>query len=134
VFEHTSAGDSRTLFASSGLITVLDMLAVDKIQTVSDANLTYGIAVRQWRTSHGNLNIVKHRLLSRGGPDYASGGIIVDVKKIARRPLAGRDTKILKNRQNNGVDGYVDEYLTEVGLQISNPEVHGTILAVGAAA
>lgn len=134
VFEHTASGSSRTLLASSPLITVLDMLAVDKIQTVSDSNLTYGIAVSQWRTSHGTLNIVKHRLLSRGGPDYSAGGLLVDVKKIKRRPLSGRDTKILKNRQNPGVDGYIDEYLTEVGLQISNPEVHGSILAVGAAA
>lgn len=134
VFAHTASGDSRTLFASAKLISVLDMLAVDKIRTVSDSSLTYGIAVRQWQTSHGNLNIVKHRLLADGGTDYAQGGLIVDLKKLKRRPLAGRDTKLKKNRQNPGVDGWVDEYMTEVGLELSNPEVHGSILYAGAAA
>ena len=133
VFEHTAAGDSRTLFCSAPVITVLDMLAMDKIQTVSDPNLTYGIAVRQWRTSHGNLNIVKHRLLATL-PDYLDGAIAVDLKKLSMRPLAGRSTKLLKNRQDNGVDGWVDEYITEVGLEIANPEVHGTLKNVGAAA
>jgi len=134
VFEHTSAGDSRTLFCSSPVITVLDMLAMDKIQTVSDPNLTYGIAVRQWRTSHGNLNIVKHRLLKDGGSDYEDGAIAVDIKKLMLRPMTGRNTKLLKNRQDNDVDGWVDEYMTEIGLQLANPEVHGSLLNVGAAA
>lgn len=134
LFAHTTSGDSRLLLASAPLITALDMLAVDKIHTVSDPNLTYGIAVRQYQTAHGNLNIVKHRLLSEGGSDYANGGIAVDVKKLMDRPLAGGGTKLYTDRNGNGIDGWQDEYLTESGFQLANAEVHGTILDVGAVA
>lgn len=134
VFAHTTSGDSRLLLAAAPVITVLDMLAVDKIRTVNDPNMTYGIAVRQWLTSHGNLNIVKHRLLADGGPDYAAGALAVDLKKVKMRTLAGRSTALKRNRQGPGVDGWIDEYLTECGLQFANAEVHGKLLAVGAAA
>jgi len=135
VFAHTTSGDSRLLLASAPLITVLDMLAVDKIRTVNDPSMTFGIAVRQWLTSHGTLNIVKHRLMGDGGsPDYSNGGLCVDVKKLKMRTLAGRGTSLKRNRQNPGVDGWVDEYMAEVGLQLANAEVHGSILNVGAAA
>lgn len=127
VFAHTASGDSRTLLGGPSFITVLDMLAVDKIRTVSDSALTYGIAVRQYQTSHGTLNIVKHRILSDLGTDYARGALIVDPKKLRLRTLSGRATKLMKNRQGPGVDGWVDEYLCEVGAQTMNAEVHGVI-------
>ncbi len=127
VFAHTASGDTRTLFASAPLITVLDMIAIDKIRTVSDASMTYGIAVKEWQTSHGRLLIVKHRLLGDVGVALGRGGIIVDTKKLGLRTLAGRATKLMKNRQAPGVDGWIDEYIAELGLQFETPEVHGQI-------
>lgn len=127
VFAHTASGDSRTLLGGPSFITVLDMLAVDKIRTVSDSSLSYGIAVRQWQTSHGTLNIVKHRILSDFGTAFARGALVIDPKKLRMRTLSGRATKLLKNRQSPGVDGWVDEYLCEVGAQTMNEEVHGVI-------
>lgn len=127
VFEHTASGDTRTLFASAPLITVLDMLAVDKIRTVSDPDLNFGIAVREWVTSHGRLLIVKHRLLGDVGTALGRGGIIVDAKKLGQRTLSGRAIKLMKNRQANGVDGWIDEYIGEFGSQTRNAEVHGVI-------
>ena len=127
VFLHTASGDSRTLLAGSAFVTVLDMLAVDKIRTVNDKSMSYGIAVRQWVTAHGTLNIVKHRILSDFGTAYARGALILDPKKLSMRTLQGRGTKLMKNRQGPGVDGWVDEYIAEIGAQLKNPEVHGVI-------
>jgi hypothetical protein len=134
VFAHTASGDTRTLMASPPLITVLDMIAVDKIKTVSDSSLTYGIAVKEWQTSHGRLLIVKHRLLGDIGPALGRGGILVDTKKLAQRTLAGRSIKLMKNRQGPGIDGWIDEYIGELGLEFRNPEVHGSIKNVALAA
>jgi hypothetical protein len=127
VFAHTASGDSRTVMAGTSLVTAFDMLAVDKIRTVSDSSLTYGIAVKEWQTSHGRLLIVKHRILSDLGTAYARGALIVDAKRLGTRTLAGRATKLMKNRQGPGVDGWVDEYIAEMGAQCRNPEVHGVI-------
>jgi hypothetical protein len=127
VFAHTASGDTRTLFASAPLITVLDQIAVDKIRTVSDPDLNYGIAVREYVTSHGRLLIVKHRLIGDIGTALGRGGIIVDTKKLGIRTMAGRGVKLKRNRQNPGVDGWVDEYISEQGLEFRNAEVHGQI-------
>lgn len=134
VFAHTTSGDSRVLLAGAPFITVMDMLAVDKIRTVNDPKMTYGIAVRQWLTSHGTLNIMKHRILADLGNDLNRGGLIVDAKKLGLRTLAGRATKLKKDRQGPGVDGWVDEYLTEIGFKVANPEVHGLVREAALAA
>lgn len=134
IFAHTASGDSRTLFAGTPFITVLDQMAVDKIRTVSDASMTYGIAVKQYQTFHGTLNVIKHRILSDLGADIARGGLIVDVKKLGLRTLAGRSTKLKKNIQAPDIDGFIDEYKAELGFKVANPEVHGTIREAALAA
>jgi hypothetical protein len=135
IFAHTSSGDSRVLFCSPQVITAIDQLAADRIRLVP-SDKTYGIAVKQWLTGHGTLNIIKHRLLEfgAGGDGYGDWAFAVDPKMLKMRTLSGGSTKLLMNRQGNGVDGWVDEYLTEVGLQLTNPEVHGVLKNVGAAA
>ena len=137
VFLHTASGDSRVLFCSAPVITAFDQLAAERIRLVP-SDRTYGIAVRQFLTSHGTLNIVKHRLLENGNGVNAQGygdwALAVDPKKLTMRTLSGGSTKLLMNRQGNGVDGWIDEYLTEVGLEFNNPEVHGILKNVGAAA
>lgn len=138
VFQHTASGDSRVLFCSPAVISALDMLAVGKIRTVNDPSMTYGISVKQYLTSHGTLNIVKHRLLAEGalgaGTAFGDWALAVDPKMLTARPLSGGTTQLKMDRQVNGVDGWIDEYLTEMGLQITNPEVHGILKNVGAAA
>lgn len=136
LFAHTASGDSRVLFASPQVITAVDQLAAERIRLVP-SDKTYGIAVRQLLTSHGTLNIVKHRLLefgASGTQGYGDWAFCVDPKMLKMRTLSGGSTKLLVNRQGPGVDGWIDEYLTEVGLQFSNAEVHGILKNVGAAA
>lgn len=134
IFAHTNAGDSRTLFAGTPFITVLDQMAVDKIRTVNDPSMTYGIAVKQYLTFHGTLNVIKHRILADLGTALNRGGLIVDVKKLGTRTLSGRATKLKKNIQAPDVDGWIDEYKAELGFQVASPEVHGTIKSAALAA
>jgi hypothetical protein len=134
VFHHTSSGDSRTLFASPLVVSAFDMLGIEAVR-LQPAENTFGLAVNQLVTSHGTLNIVKHRLLENGpgGFGYGNWGFLVDVKRLTNRPLVGRATVLKVDRQSPGRDGWIDEYLTESGLQITNPEVHGIMKNVGRA-
>jgi hypothetical protein len=134
VFQHTASGDTRTLMASTPLITILNQLAVDKMRTVSDPKLTYGIAVKEWVTGHGRLLIVKHRGLGDAGTVLGRGGIVVDAKKLAQRTLAGRDVKLQKDVHDRGDDGWKDQYFCEIGFQAANAEVHGLIKSAALAA
>jgi Family of unknown function (DUF5309) len=134
IFARTASGDTRTLFAGTPFITVLDQMAVDKIRTVNDPSMTYGIAVKQYLTFHGTLNVIKHRILADLGNDINRGGLIVDVKKLGLRTLSGRATKLKKNIQAPDVDGWIDEYKAELGFVLENPEVHGTVREAALAA
>jgi hypothetical protein len=127
VFSYTASGESRTLFASPDWITELDQLAAGRIQTVSDRNATFGIAVKQWITGHGALNIVKNRLFENGagGQGYGEYAVALDTGKLTYVYLGDRNTKLRKNVGDPGDDGYTHEYLTECCLLFKNKEVHG---------
>ena len=131
VFAHTASGDTRLLLSSPLVVSVIDQLAVARLQMVP-SDKTYGIAVRQWVTSHGTLNIVKHRLLENGsaGFGYAGYALAIDPGKLMYRFLRDRNTKLRMDIQDNDLDGYKDEYLTEVGWQVENPAVHGILSGV----
>ncbi len=129
VFTATGAGNSRTLFAAPGVVSVLDQLAAGRLQTIP-SNETFGIAVHQWLTSHGTLNIVKHRLLSAGV--YAGYALAVDTTRLGFAKLRERDTMLRENVGTPGDDGWTDEYLTECGLEVNNQTAHGVLTGVTA--
>lgn len=131
VFAHTAAGDSRTVFAGAPVISAFDMLGIDKIR-IEPSTSTYGLAISQYKTSHGILNIVKHRLLEdfTGGQGYGDWGLAVNLQSLKDRTID--TTKLLVDRQGRGRDGWIDEYLTESGLQVKNPELQGVLKNVGA--
>ncbi len=88
---------------------------------MSAGQQAYGLNIRNLITPFGTLKIV-HDPLLRG--DFANESFIVDLQNIAYRPLQGRDTHLETNIQDNGVDGVIDQYLTEAGLQVSNAVTH----------
>lgn len=127
----TGEGDSRLLMASALGITVIDQLAAGRLKTVP-SDKTFGIAINQWVTSHGRMNVVKHRLLENGPGGTGFGGymIAVAVKRLAYRFIANRNTKLLIDRQAPGDDKWTDEYLTECGWQVELPAVHGVATGI----
>lgn len=131
LFSHTASGDTRLLFCSPLVISVLDQLVGARIQ-VAPKETTMGLAVKTWVTGHGNLNIIKHRLLENGagGTGYAGYAIAVDPGKMMYRFLQNRDTKLLVDIQAPDLDGFKDEYMTECGWQMENESVHGYFYGV----
>jgi hypothetical protein len=93
---------------------------------------TFGVAVKTWNSSHGPLNIVKHRMLEAGVPGSGVGfggiGYALDMTNVAWRPL--QDTKLNPGVQSNGDDNYKDEYLTEATLEFALPALHGRLIGV----
>lgn len=120
-------GSSEKIFlASARWMTLLDGLGESRLQTVPK-DKTYGINVNRLLTSHGELYVVKHHLLE--GP-YAGTGIALDMECLKYRYLQGRDTKLRTSIQPNDADGQVDEYLSEIGLEVRQPRRHGVARVV----
>ena len=88
----------------------------------------FGHNVTSLDTIYGRLHFVQEPLFRGVMDDMA---VMIDLKNVAYRPLVGnginRDTQIKTNVQENDIDGRKDMILTESGLEISVPEVHGVI-------
>jgi hypothetical protein len=117
----------KILLACARLCTHIDLWSMGKLQT-KPRDKTYGVAIKEYVSTHGVLYVTKHHLLE--GATYGGYGIILDMDNIAYCPLEGRDTQLLTNRQANDEDAQKDEYLTEFGVEIRLPKTHAIIKGV----
>ena len=59
---------------------------------------------------------------------YGKMAIALDIANLKYRPL--RDTVLNTNTQAPGVDGRIDEYITEATLEVGLEKTHGVIKGV----
>ena len=108
-------------FCGPAFISQVNQWAKNKMM-VLPKDKTYGIQITQYVSAHGTLNLIKHDLLK--GTPYGNYCVVVDFAAVWYRYLTNRDTKLLTDRQDNGDDERIDEYLSEVGLQFEQEERH----------
>jgi hypothetical protein len=121
----------KVCFASARLISIFNTFGRDKIHMKVGED-TFGIKVMQYISAHGELQLIKHHLLE--GSVYGKCGIILDLEEdIKYRPLKGRDTMLNIGIQPPDADYYLDEYLTEAGLELRAPKKHGLIIGANEA-
>lgn len=67
-----------------------------------------------------------------GTADKQLGGavFVLDLDNLKRRPMRNRDTRLLPNRQGNGEDQVVFDYLTETSLEVKNEQAHGILYGI----
>jgi hypothetical protein len=58
---------------------------------------------------------------------YGSWAFVVDMANVTLRPLRTRNTKLLLNRQGNSEDQQVEEYLTELSMEVRVEKKHTII-------
>ncbi len=95
---------------------------------VQNVKSQFGFKLTRVTTTFGELNFVSHPLLRGQWEDYV---MVLDLPNLSYRPLQGngisRDTFYKPNVQAPGVDGRIDQILTEAGLQILLPETHAIL-------
>jgi hypothetical protein len=76
--------------------------------------------------------IVKREWGAMGTTGYGLGGalFVIDLGSVKRRPMRNRDTKLLPNRQGNGEDKVVFDYLTETSFELKNETHHGAFFGI----
>jgi hypothetical protein len=116
----------KTWFCAPSIISWVNAIAQDKVEFIqADKDKTLGLNIIRYQSPFGVLNMVQHPLLVNGYTDYS---FALDLDNIAYRPLAGRDTKLNTNIQNNDEDGRRDMYITEAGLELKLPTTHGMFI------
>lgn len=122
LFRYGSA--SKLAFCSARFITLINSYGRDKVQLNQGAK-KYGLNIYTYQSAHGELNMVKQQLFEGG---YSKLAVILDMENLKYRPMNGRDTKMNADIQPKGADYFLDEYLTEAGLELQLPKTHGVIL------
>lgn len=84
----------------------------------------YGIDVKRLYTPAGTLTFMEHPLFGLSGQFLYNDLLVLDTAMFGYRPFQNRDTKLLKDRQDQGTDGMVDEFLTEAGLEMHHAKAH----------
>ena len=96
---------------------------------------TYGIAIRSYLSIHGTIDFTLERILAENTV-WAGYSFLTDMDKIGYRYLAGngqnRDTRLLKDRQDNGDDQLIEEYMTEAGFFLAVENRHAVLKGVTA--
>lgn len=89
-----------------------------------------GVTVRKIVTPMGDINLIHDPLLDeisaiQGGT--TADAFLVDINHVLCRVHQGRDTKLLDNRQGNGLDARIAEYFSDLGFQIELEDAHSKL-------
>lgn len=120
-------GNSRKmLFAGGIVLQAINEIARGQIQT--EVGMTeYGMKVSRWMTPFGEIDIVHNPLFVE---EMAGTAYLLDMECFRYRYMEGRDTKLMTNVQAPDVDGIVDQYLSEVGLERKEAARHAYLTGV----
>lgn len=120
----------KILLADPLMTSALSQWANNYIQ-LSVNETKFGVAIKTWRSPHGELMIVNDWMLENGvsGQNgFAGRSAIVDLDQITYMYLSGngynRDTKLLPDVKRDGQHRVVDEYYAEVGFKIKREQYH----------
>ena len=126
--------NEKLAFCGSGALLVMQKLQrLNSTIQIVPGNDKFGLGMTKWITPFGTLNLINHSLFSIH-PVHRYTLACIDINNLRYRYMKDRDTKLLKNRQGNGVDGVIDEYLGECGIEVQHEKTHGYITNMQTAA
>lgn len=109
----TYGNSTKMLFAGGIVLQAINEIARGQILTKT-GDSTYGVRISEWQTAFGIVNIVHDPLFVE---EFASRAYLIDLECFRYRYMEGRDTQLQTNIQAPDVDGEVDQYISEVGLE-----------------
>lgn len=131
----TRYGSSHVyLFAAPVVVSAISQWAQGKLQ-MYPSDKTYGIAITQYLSPHGTVDIIRDWLLEHAGSvnntSYFGGyAFAVKLEDLVYRYLRNRDVTLETDIQHPGDDFVKDQYICEVGLEIHNEMKHGVLTGV----
>lgn len=92
-------------------------------QQLQPGGTKYGLEVMDIFTPHGRFRLLVDDALE--GTEYSQYAICVAADKKGGPKMAVlRDTRLIKNRQEDSQDGYEEEVLSELTIEHGNPNYH----------
>ena len=117
---------TKVLFAGARYITEFETWAKNRLYYVPEDKV-YGLDAMVFKSAHGKIILVDHPLFDGENADKA---FLLDMNHLRYVFHTGRDTKLLKGRGGNGVDGETEEYMSDVGMEITLERSHMKIFGL----
>ena len=122
-YSTNKTNEKLVLCGSGAIIALHKMFKLNSTFQVTVGDNAYGLDIITVVTPFGKFHLVSHPLFNEDVV-MRYWMLFLDIWNLKYRYLTDRDTRLLKNRQNNGDDFRRDEYLTECGLELWMPESH----------
>lgn len=122
----TYGNSTKMLFAGGVVLQAINEIARGQILTKT-GDTTYGVRISEWQTPFGIVNIVHNPLFVE---DLSQNAYLLDMESFRYRFMEGRDTQLQMNIQAPDVDGEVDQYISEVGLERKQAPRHALLKGV----
>lgn len=125
----------KVVFAAPTAAQALSKLMNDDWVQAPPGTEVYGVKVNAFISgAYGvNIPVITKRnwgLESTSGLGRGGWMLVLDMAYIKKRPLRNRNTMLLKNRQGNGIDGVVHEFLTEASIEVAVEKAHGLLKGI----
>ena len=117
--------NEKVAFAGPRCITNMMELGKNRWQPVQIDN-AYGVAFTRYTTFAGELLVYMHPMFRQVGA-LSQEMLILDMNHLNYRYMAGRDTQLVRDIQNNDFDGVKHMYMSECGLEMTHSKVHHRI-------
>ncbi len=133
IFQHGSR--NKVIFSAPTPAAALSGLLADNWVQARPDERVYGAKVSGFISgAYGDRVpvIVKREwgVFSTANNQLGSWMVVVDTDYVKKRPLRNRGTRLLRNRQGNGEDQTVHEYLTELSMEVSVEQAHGILKGI----
>lgn len=114
--------DMKVMLCSARTITAINGWAQGRLETDTEMSKRFGTNVLNYVSGHGELKIVKHKLLE--GTTYSGYAFIVDPENVRYAYLDGLDVQINAQLQGNGEHVDKEEWMAYAGLMMGLEKTH----------
>jgi len=119
-------GATKVALCSAIALSAFDYWKKGMLQMKSSEEFM-GLKVGEFGTSHGNLILIRDQNLK--GP-WAGTMVAYDPNKVTYRYFQDDDTHVETNIQGNEDHGRIDEYLSDIGIQVDDAACHGLVTGI----
>ena len=117
----------KVLFCSPKVIVAIEGFARTNLRVNDNAAAKYGIEMKTYVSGQGTVDLVMKRDWN-DSTVYGGYAFLVDMDNVKMRPL--RDVKLKENVQAPDYDGRKDQYISEIGLQVTHERTHALLTGV----
>lgn len=119
--------ERKVLFMSPKVSAAIEGFARTNLRVNDNVGAKYGISMKTYVSGQGEIDLVLHRDWADSSV-YGGYAFLVDMDAVKKRPL--RETRLKENVQAPDYDGFKDEYISEVSLQVTHERRHSLLTGV----